>query len=195
MNSLVLRLDVSGRPLEWISKGRAVLLCCRDKVAWEAGLPPLRVRGGYSRASGQQSFVDSNTIIAQRGVSRPATHTRDTPPLTNARLSNRYACLCMYCGIQLAPCQLTRDHVIPVSRGGRDIWENVVSACRQCNLKKGNRTLLEAEAIGMRLLAVPYRPNRAEELILANRRILTDQMVLLAALIGRDSRFPAVVRA
>ena len=83
---------------------------------------------------------------------------------------------------------MTRDHVQPVSRGGRDVWENVVSACRRCNHRKDDRTLAEAERIGMRLLAVPYRPNRAEGLILENRRILADQMAFLAARIGSGSR-------
>jgi 5-methylcytosine-specific restriction endonuclease McrA len=68
--------------------------------------------------------------------------------------------------------------VHPVSRGGRDIWENVVSACYACNSRKGNRTPQQA---GMPLLAVPYRPSWIEHLILSNRNILADQMAFLKA--------------
>ena len=63
-----------------------------------------------------------------------------------------------------------------MSRGGRDRWSNVVTACRSCNTRKGNRTPEEAR---MPLLAVPYVPNWAEYLALSNRKILADQMEFL----------------
>ena len=69
----------------------------------------------------------------------------------------------------------------PRSRGGGDDWENVVTACKPCNARKDNMTIKEAERIGIRLLAVPYRPNLAEGLILQNRNILADQMQFLSA--------------
>ena len=86
--------------------------------------------------------------------------------------------LCLYCGRQYHRGTLTRDHVQPVSKGGRDIWENVVTACFHCNSRKGNRTPQQA---GMPLLAVPYRPSWIEHLILSNRNILADQMAFLKA--------------
>ena len=61
---------------------------------------------------------------------------------------------CQYCGTRTK--DLTIDHVIPKSRGGDDSWDNLVSACKPCNNKKGNRTPDEA---GMKLLSKPYRPN------------------------------------
>jgi 5-methylcytosine-specific restriction endonuclease McrA len=60
---------------------------------------------------------------------------------------------CQYCGRTHR--ELTLDHVLPVSRGGRDDWENVVTACRDCNRTKGNRTPEEA---GLALIAQPRRP-------------------------------------
>jgi len=65
---------------------------------------------------------------------------------------------------------------------------NVVTACRACNQRKGNRTPEEAH---MHLLYAPYVPNRAEFLILANRRILADQMEFLLASVPRSSRLHA----
>ena len=59
---------------------------------------------------------------------------------------------CQYCGKKSA---LTIDHVIPKSRGGKDTWENLTTACERCNVKKGNKTPKEAQ---MPLLTKPYRP-------------------------------------
>jgi len=62
---------------------------------------------------------------------------------------------CQYCGRQFPRCELNLDHVIPRSRGGVAVWENVVCSCLKCNRKKGGRTPEEA---GMRLLKPPTRP-------------------------------------
>lgn len=181
----VLRLDVSGRPLDWVSQETAASLYCRDGVAWEAGVRTFRLHGGVSRVSGVQSVLDVNSIIA---MTEYAGELRAEPALTNARLFRRDGYLCLYCGGRFAASALTRDHVLPVSRGGTDTWTNVVTACRRCNHRKGDRLPAEAERHGLRLLAVPYAPNYAEGLILSNRQILADQMEYLASRIGRDSR-------
>ena len=62
---------------------------------------------------------------------------------------------CQYCGIRCAIDELTYDHVLPRSKGGRTSWENIVSACYLCNRRKANRTPIEA---GMKLLTAPARP-------------------------------------
>ena len=61
----------------------------------------------------------------------------------------------------------------------------MVTACRSCNQRKGNRT---PEQAGMPLLYLPYRPNRWEGMILRNRRILADQMEFLLAGVPTTSR-------
>lgn len=60
---------------------------------------------------------------------------------------------CQYCD---STHDLTIDHVLPRSRGGRDTWENLVTACTRCNTRKGDRTPIEAS---MELMRKPYRPN------------------------------------
>ena len=60
---------------------------------------------------------------------------------------------CQYCG---STQDLTIDHMLPRSRGGRDSWENLVTACTKCNTRKGSRTPDEAK---MPLKRKPYRPN------------------------------------
>jgi len=59
---------------------------------------------------------------------------------------------CQYCGRQFDSSELTLDHILPQSRGGKDIWENIVTACRRCNIKKANKTPAEA---GVTLLKSP----------------------------------------
>ncbi|WP_111265875.1 HNH endonuclease [Marilutibacter maris] len=185
LNSVrLLSLDACGRVLDWMSWQDAACLYARDAVAWTLGEPCLRVHGGTSRLTGEQSVLDLPPIIAARGHAR-ASALDPTPALTNAALFARDSYLCLYCGQHFSRPHLTRDHVQPVSKGGRDIWENVVSACFSCNSRKGNRTPQQAH---MPLLAVPYRPSWVEHLILSNRNILADQMTFLRSQLPKNTR-------
>ena len=62
---------------------------------------------------------------------------------------------CQYCGHRFPMAQLSYDHVVPRSAGGRTVWENIVTACRRCNTKKDNKTCDES---GMWPLTQPRRP-------------------------------------
>lgn len=171
----LLTLDAHGRILDWITWQDAACLYVREAVLWTLGEPCLTVHGGTCRMTGEQSVLHLHPIIAARGHVRPGVKP-PSPALTNHALFSRDGHLCLYCGGEFGRAHLTRDHVVPLSRGGRDVWENVVSACFQCNSRKGGRTPQQA---GMRLLAVPYRPSWVEHLILSNRHILADQMAFL----------------
>ena len=86
--------------------------------------------------------------------------TYDRVPKRSVRLTRRnvYARdqnLCQYCGEHFPLGQLSIDHVMPRSRGGKTTWENVVASCTTCNTRKGNRTPLEAR---MNLLRRPVKP-------------------------------------
>jgi 5-methylcytosine-specific restriction endonuclease McrA len=180
----VLSLDAAGRILDWISWQEAVCLYVRDAVAWTLGDPCLTVHGGHNRVLGAQSLLQLHPIIASTGHCRE--HAIDpAPALTNTALFARDRHICLYCGEHFVRAELTRDHVLPISKRGKDEWENVVSACLACNLKKSNRTPQEAN---MPLLAVPYRPSWVEHLILSNRNILADQMEFLVSRLPRDRR-------
>ena len=74
-------------------------------------------------------------------------------PLTRRNVLQRDGHICQYCGFAGEP--LSIDHVLPRSRGGGDVWENVTTACLPCNVRKGNRTPREA---GMALRREPRRP-------------------------------------
>jgi 5-methylcytosine-specific restriction endonuclease McrA len=78
------------------------------------------------------------------------------PPFTRFNLFLRDAFTCQYCG---SPDDLTFDHIIPKSRGGRTSWDNIVTACAPCNLAKGGRTPKEAQ---MHLGRLARRPSSHE---------------------------------
>jgi 5-methylcytosine-specific restriction endonuclease McrA len=183
VSPLILRLEITGQPLRWIPWQEAIVLQSRDMVAWYAGEQQFTFLGGHNRLTGLRSKVTVNSIIAVRGLTK-SHRANGTPPLSNPELFHRDGHLCMYCGARFSEAALTRDHIIPLSRGGRDAWSNVSSACRPCNHHKGARTPEEAR---MPLLAVPYVPNRAEYLALSNRRILADQMQFLSKRFSRQN--------
>lgn len=185
MHPRILRLDIAGQPVEWLSWQEATCLYARDLVAWTLGERLRTVRGGVSRITGKQSAIELHSIIACAG--RVVWKRRIVPPLTNRALFHRDRHLCMYCALRLAERELTRDHIVPRSRGGRDQWNNVVSACKRCNQRKGNRLPEEA---GMEIIAIPYQPNTAEWLALVNSdRIRGDQMEFLRTQFSNHSRW------
>jgi 5-methylcytosine-specific restriction endonuclease McrA len=182
----VLRTDVAGMPLEWIDYRDAVRLYHTGQVAYACGSLIYEIRGGVNAASGLRSIVAVNSIIATHGETHSVERKRDqyTPPLNNRTLFKRDANLCMYCAQQFRTSDLTRDHITPISRGGGDVWTNVVTACRRCNNYKGGRT---PEQAGMQLVAVPFTPTYAEYIYLKGRRVLADQMEYLLTHFPRSS--------
>ena len=180
----ILRLNVAGHPVDWVTWQDAVCLYARELVQWTLGEPLLEIRGGHSRLDGEVSRVEIHSIIACDG--RVVSKGKSRPPLTNQALFVRDRNTCLYCGNEFADAQLTRDHVMPTSRGGLDVWDNVVAACRRCNHLKGDRLVSEC---GFDLMALPYTPNFSEYLALINSgRILGDQMAFLQKSFGANSR-------
>lgn len=184
MHERILRLNIAGSPVEWLNWEDAVTVQARGMVAWTLGSPCMTVCGGRSRKTGEQSKLVLHSIMACEG--RVFDLASRIPNLTNTSLFRRDQHLCLYCGKPFEERHLTRDHVIPLSKGGKDHWMNVVSACRRCNQFKGNKLLDE---IHLELLALPYTPNHAEYLALINsHRIRSDQMEFLRPSFSRQSR-------
>jgi len=180
----VLQLDVSGRPQAWISSREAAVLYASDGVAWTLGNAFHVMRGGVQRTTGLQSRIELHPIVAVRGAV-PSRAWRQAPALTNGKLFARDRGFCAYCGGRFAFDELTREHIVPVSRGGSDTWMNCITACRACNGRKGNRLPEEARMV---LLYLPYMPSLHEDMILRGRRIVADQMDFLLASVPRNSR-------
>lgn len=169
---LVLRLNKSGMPQSWITREEAAKYYAQNRVLFELGETKSIMRGGHNK-TGLQSKLTLSSIIACEG--------KVTAPDGKLSLCNRYLFrrdnyICMYCGQLFPTSQLTRDHIIPRSKGGKDIWTNCATACSRCNCHKADRTPEEA---GLTLIAVPFAPNIYERFYLMNRRILADQMAFL----------------
>jgi hypothetical protein len=180
----VLQLDISGRPQAWMTVKEAATLYACDAIAWTLGDTCFTLRGGVQRATGLDSRIDVHPIIAVRG-SVPSRAWRQAPAITNPKLFTRDRQLCAYCGHRFGLDDLTREHIVPVSRGGQDSWMNCITACRGCNGRKGSRMPEEAH---MTLMYLPYVPSLHEDMILRGRRILADQMEFLLASVPRSSR-------
>src|SRR5690606_23335609 len=187
------RTDIAGMPLEWVDYRTAAILYHTGQVAYSCGTTLYRIRGGFNARTGLRSEIRISSIIATRGeMYIAARHSPDyVPPLNNRTLFRRDANLCMYCGESFRSSELTRDHITPISLGGRDSWTNVVAACRRCNNHKGGRT---PEQAGMQLIAVPFTPTYAESIYLKRRRGLADQMEYLLTHFPRSSPLHARLR-
>jgi len=141
----VLVLNATYEPLNTVSMPRAVSLLLADKAEIvEAAEAQLR---------------SQNLCLPMPLVIRLVTYVRIPRMLplavTRRGVLKRDNFVCQYCGRTQHPCELTLDHVLPRSQGGKNTWENVVAACKPCNHRKGNRTPTEAR---MKLLRLPFRP-------------------------------------
>lgn len=182
----VLQLDVAGNPQQWINFEDSAYHIAKGNVAWSMGAMDFDIHGGTNAKSGKQSVLSINTIIAIKGHQSPkAMKHYNRVPLTIKTLFRRDQNTCAYCGHQFSSNHLTRDHVHPVSKGGVNKWTNVVSACAPCNKVKDDKLI---ENSNLQLLYVPYVPNRAEWLILQNRKVLADQMEFLMKRVPSVSR-------
>lgn len=171
----VLRLDKTGYPIAWISREEAATLAVKNQILWSLGNNAITMHGGINNLSGRQSILKLPSILACGG---DVEQQRNVPALSNRTLFRRDDHFCMYCGQQFPDAMLTRDHVVPLSQGGRNRWSNVVAACQRCNNAKGGRT---PEQASMALLAIPFTPNAYEFMYLSNRQIIGDQMEYLRA--------------
>jgi hypothetical protein len=185
MTTHILALDIAGNPFDWILAQEAVLYYAMGKVAWELGKRELVFRGGYSR-QGVQSRIIVKPIIAIAGSEIMARMLRRELPLGNQNhlLFKRDRYTCAYCGDRFAHKDLSRDHILAQSRGGKDTWMNCVTACKHCNLEKKDLPVEKFRP----LLYVPYVPCRAEHYLLSGRNVLADQHDYLAARLPRHSR-------
>jgi 5-methylcytosine-specific restriction endonuclease McrA len=183
LNQQILRTDVSGMPLEWVTYQDAVRLYFNGQIAYTCGSNIMTIRGGINAITNLRSKVDVNSIIATFGNNKTLSE-QYAPPLNNTTLFKRDDHLCLYCGNKFKTEDLSRDHVTPLFQGGKDLWVNVVSACKRCNNAKAGRT---PEQANMKLLAIPFIPTHAEYIFLQGKVILFDQMEFLKQHFPRSS--------
>lgn len=178
MNAKILRLNKAGIPVSWLTREETATLLVKDLVVWTLGDTVMEIRGGFNH-QGKQTVLKLPSIVACDGK----VHTDNfDPPLENKFLFRRDKNICLYCGGEFGVHDLSRDHVQPISRGGRDEWTNVVTSCRRCNNRKADRSPEQAH---MELLAIPFVPNQYEFLYLSNHNVLADQMEFLSSRFSR----------
>jgi 5-methylcytosine-specific restriction endonuclease McrA len=140
----VLVLNASFEPLNVCSMRRAYVLVYKGKAeVIEALEHPIR--------TSTSTYERPHVIRLVTYVRVPRTFQRK---ISRRALFARDGWRCVYCGT--AGGRLTLDHVVPRSRGGDSVWENVVTSCAPCNLRKGNRLL---EEVAMVLAVRPKAPN------------------------------------
>lgn len=142
MNSDVLVLNQDYQPLSICSVQRSVKLLFLEKAELLHDDPDKVIR------TVNDEYTYPSVIRLRRYINLP--YAKIVLSRRNVMKRDRHTC--QYCGTKS---DLTLDHVLPRSRGGKDSWENLVTACNQCNVKKGNRTPDEAS---MHLNVEPYRP-------------------------------------
>ena len=177
----ILVCDKAGQPHHWASWQAAVVLKYKDLLSYEIGDPDMFF-GGTSRMTGERSNVKVGQIVFLKTILK---YDARVPPLTNDNLFARDMNICGYCGRHYLEAKLSRDHIVPVSKGGANSWTNCVTACKACNNHKADSMLSDTD---MELVYVPYVPNHAERLIMQNRRVLVDQTEFLKAFLPKHSR-------
>ena len=153
--SSVLVLNATYEPLSIVSVRRALILLLKDKAEIvEAAEQQVR-----------SAHLSLPVPLVIRLVYYVRVPHKLSIPLTRRTVMMRDNYTCQYCGTQPPKSNLTIDHVLPKVRGGSTTWENVVCACKLCNLRKGSRTPEEAN---MRLRTKPGRPTYVAMVLLSN---------------------------
>ena len=144
-----LLLNATYEPLKVVDWRKAITMLCQGKV---------EVVSEYEREVRSVSITFKLPSVIR--LLRYITIKRrvDYVPFSRANIYARDSHRCQYCGTGYQVGELTFDHVVPVSQGGRKNWENIVTSCIDCNRRKGGRTPAQA---GMRVIRQPSRPTRS----------------------------------
>lgn len=143
-----------------LNKDYAILSVC----SWQAAITALhsgkaRVLEEYDEVvrSAYLTMKIPAVIVVNEYVKKPVKNLKFSRASVYAR--DRFSCC--YCGEKCKTFELTYDHVIPRSQGGKTDWFNIVSACMPCNSRKGGRTPEQAK---MKLLRKPVRPRAVPQM-------------------------------
>ncbi len=170
-------LNASYEPLCVVPVRRAVVLVLKEKAE-------------VVSASGDDAIRSQRTVLSAPSVIRLVQFVkvpfRATVPLNRRAVFARDGHRCQYC---FAAAE-NIDHVIPRSRGGLHVWENVVAACRPCNTRKGDKLLEES---GMHLRKRPVAPQTLTWMLVAVGSVRPDWEPFLG--LGGADREPAALSA
>lgn len=141
-----LLLNAGYEPLRIIGWQRAFVLLFQGKVE-------ILEEYGFSIRTPSHEFAVPAVVRLNRWVNLK----RQSPIIrfSRANVYLRDDHRCQYCYQKFPDRELTLDHVLPVVRGGKKTWENIVTACIRCNQRKGDR---RPEEVGLRILRMPQVP-------------------------------------
>ena len=143
-SALVLNADY--RPLSYYPLS---LWCWQDSIK-SVCLDRVTIVSNYDRIIRSPSFnMKLPSVIALKSFIKP----QSNPSFTRFNVFLRDKFLCQYCGSDQ---ELTFDHLLPRSKGGKTNWDNVVTACSSCNVRKGGRLLKNSD---MTLYQEPFKPS------------------------------------
>ena len=144
MNRAVLVLNANYAPMAICTAKRAIIMGYLKKV---------EILANYSeKVHSPSTTLNLPSVVKIHEYIR---YDNLTVELNRKNILSRDGNKCQYCGVSKLP--LTIDHILPKVKGGQDSWENLTTACKPCNQRKGDRTPEESD---MKLLRAPKRPNR-----------------------------------
>jgi 5-methylcytosine-specific restriction endonuclease McrA len=185
-----LALNASYEPLRPMSVERAIRLVLQDKAEVVESDGEIR--------TGRGTIPKPSVIRLKRLVKIPR---RLRKKVTNTFLFARDNYKCQYCGKNVKELGhrsgLTRDHVVPLSKGGKNTWENCITACAKCNWDKADRRLGEARHLELRggewvpgklmkLMSVPTEPHLVN-LVWSVRKLTPMQRKYVTMFYGEDA--------
>jgi 5-methylcytosine-specific restriction endonuclease McrA len=170
-------LNQGYEPVRVVNWRRAITMVFLDKAT---------VLSNYDGAEIHSAFdvFPAPAVIWMRNKSR-----RYVPEVKLSRhyIYARDRWTCQYCGERFTAAQLTFDHVVPRSQGGKTSWENIVTSCEPCNQRKGDQSL---KASGMKLLRPPRKPRWMPALLvksLHDRRVPSEWHDYIGWLLPSDT--------
>jgi 5-methylcytosine-specific restriction endonuclease McrA len=141
-----LLLNATFEPIKILDWQRAMTLWCQGKV---------EIIEEHDREVRAVSFTFKLPAVVRLLRFVRVRIKRDYVPFTRGNIYARDNYTCQYCGGSFDSEDLTFDHVVPSAQGGRRTWDNIVTACIECNRAKGARTPAEA---GLTLIRAPHKP-------------------------------------
>ncbi len=157
LSKAVLVLNANYAPMMVCSARHAVCMVFLEKVDVLANYP--------EKIKSPSNYFELPSVVK---VSNYVRYDNLSVELNRKNIISRDDHICQYCGVTKTA--LTIDHIIPKGSGGIDLWENLVTACKPCNQRKGNKTPDEAN---MKLMKKPKRPNRLHYF----QRLVTESQV------------------
>lgn len=185
MTTQVLAMDANGQGIGLVPLSNAVRLLVRkaarvvewfdNKVIW---VGPVKIvnavfqdneLGGGLVVRETMAIIKAPAVIQVFGFLRIGRKGYPSPTTSNVIARDGYQCMNTKCGKLLRHDvkKLTKDHILPLSKGGKNVWENVTTLCQKCNNRKSDRTL---EEMGWKLIKPPHCPTSQLELQLARTK-------------------------